>query len=230
LLQRVEQTWLEIGVRVWYIRHHRLYAALGYPHFNAYLSSPELSSSRTSLYRAVQVAEAFIPALRDDQAPSPRVLEPLIAPDQLARIGIVKASKIAALVQAHPEQAESWVARAETQTAADLDLGIREQQEPTLSQLQMSAHELGTRLAAMAYQLRGTHHDPMPILEELIATAVSGKEYLLKVQRNGSGPVCRQCAAPLPDYSFTTCAACFQDPNRQRTGQDAALPVESAHE
>lgn len=188
----------ELGCWLWQVREYKLYEPLGYPHFNAYLDSPEIGMSRGHLYKLVAIAEAFCPALRQPpSSESPGEVEMLVDPADLGLVGVRRAYTIAHHVQEHPEEADEWVHRAKALTDTDLQLALLENADPGITQIRSAAFELGSKLVGIAHHLKGTRQDPLPILDELIAEAQRGRDWLLTVQANkpaispqsSSGPI-----------------------------------------
>lgn len=178
---------VELGLRLWHMREHRLFEHLGFETFNDYLDSPELAMSRQHLYKLLRVAEVLCPQLTKPEN-GQMVFD--VDPGEVAAIGVTKANIVAGYVKNLPEEerpdaAREWVSRASTLTKGDLQMAMIEAQNPEITQAQGAAYTLGNKLAAMAFHLRGTHGNPIPVLDELIAEANTGRAWLVTVLHNG---------------------------------------------
>lgn len=185
ITRQVGRLCLELGCYLWQVREYRLYEALGYPAFRDYLDSPEIGMSRGHLYKMVAIAETFCPALLiPPNGQPPEQGELLASPEDLGAIGVTRAYLIAPHIQAHPEEAEEWVARAKVLTRTDLELALLETAEPEIAQIRGAAFELGSKLVAIAYHLKNTQNDPLPILDELLQEAQRGRDWLETIASN----------------------------------------------
>jgi hypothetical protein len=186
LIQEIEDKGTMLGALLWQIREDGLYRELGYETFPAYLESPDVHLSRSHSYKLIAIAEAVCPEVLHRLPNSPNTLPqaPLFSRAELAEMGVERATMVLPLIRREPDKAEDWVARAQTLTPTDLALAIRERRDPSFSQLQEAAFELGRKLAGMAYHLRDTHGDPLAALDALIVEAEKGRDWILTLLAN----------------------------------------------
>ncbi len=186
LVQEIEDKGTMLGALLWQIREDGIYRELGYDTFPAYLTSPDVHLSRSHSYKLIAIAEAVCPEMlkRLPENPTPLPQAPLFSRNDLAEMGVERATLVIPLIRREPDKADDWVASAKTLTPTDLALAIRERRDPSFSQLQEAAFELGRKLAGMAYHLRDTHGDPLQILDDLIEEAEKGRDWILTLLAN----------------------------------------------
>jgi hypothetical protein len=163
---------LQMGNWLRLMHDQQLYLDLGYPTWRAYLAAPDVNLSKTHAQRHMDVARVYL-----EQAVRPLDGAPVVPAAALAAIGVTKASLIAPLVVERPDEAEEWLARAETLTVRDLEVSVRTERGRGPTQVQEAQEDLARKLRAITHHLEHTH-DPLGVLDELLGAAQEGRAYL----------------------------------------------------
>ncbi len=136
---------LQLGRALGLLRDERLYVALGYDTFEAYLASPEVTISRTQAYRVIALVEGV-----------ERLPDAALDTAALEAMGVSRAEIALPLIRAAATEEEraAWVADAQTLSVRDLRERVREQRTgpPALAE---AAAEVDRRemLAAVARRI-----------------------------------------------------------------------------
>lgn len=180
LVAEINHKGTQLGCLLYQIEEDGLYVPLGYATFGAYLASPEVHLSRSQVFKLIALAKATSPELLRPRPENAAKLpqQPLFSREDVAEMGIERATMILPMVRRDPERAQDWVATAKTLGSTDLALAIRENRNPEFSQLQEAALELARKLTGMAYHLRETQDNHLSILDDIIAEATKGRAWI----------------------------------------------------
>lgn len=186
LVSEINDKGTQLGCLLYQIEEDGLFRQLGHETFGAYIASPDVHLSRSQVFKLMALAKASSPELLRPRPENAAKLpqQPLFSREDVAAMGIERAYMVLPIIRREPDKAQDWVATAKTLGPTDLALAIREQQDPSFTPLQEAAFELGRKLAGMAYHLRETHSDPLAILDELIAAAEHGRDWILTLMAN----------------------------------------------
>ena len=118
LKNQIMENFLELAANLRVMKKHRVYETLGYDTFEAYLGSPELGFSRSTVYRLIEIYGTFCEKYN-------------VAPGRLQGIHWTKLREILPVVDEN--NYEQWLSKAEGLSRSDLiiEVGEVKQAEPT---------------------------------------------------------------------------------------------------
>lgn len=169
----MNEMFLELGRALRTIHDERLYVALGYSTFEAYIASPEIALSRTLVYRL----------LRTVRIVDAGIIEPTTAQE----IGVSKLDAIAPYIERAQsrEEVQELVSDAKSLSFRDLNERLRERFGGD-DAMEALRKEVEQWLRNAARQCRSSP-DPVELFDALIQELMRFRERALWLQRTGTG-------------------------------------------